>query len=212
VGSTNVNANQPRHLLLAALRRVFSSNYFGLASPQEMGRLYASARLVFNRSVNNDVNMRFFEAAGAGAVLVTDPVTNNGLEALFDEGVHYVVYRDEACLLEVVHALLADPARCEAIGQAARQRVLECHTYLHRAESLLDSARQSVKLAVPRREDYFSALLALDMLDAALGTVGLALTATTGGVYRKVMGAALAVVLLGLAGALKLIERIRNCR
>jgi hypothetical protein len=90
--------------------------------------------------------------------------------------------------------------------------VLECHTYLHRAESLLDSARQSVKLAVPRREDYFSALLALDMLDAALGTVGLALTATTGGVYRKVMGAALAVVLLGLAGALKLIERIRNCR
>ena len=212
VGSINVNANPPRHILLAALRRRFPSNYFGLASPHKMASIYASARLVFNRSVNNDVNMRFFEAAGAGAVLVTDPVTNNGLEALFVEGVHYVVYHDEASLLKVVHELLADPARREAIGKAARQRVLECHTYQHRAESLLESARQSVKLSAPRREDYFSALLALDILDAAMGTVGRALNSTTGSVRRKVIGSALAVVLLGLAGVLKLIERIRIYR
>lgn len=210
VGSTNVSANPPRHALLAALRREFPAHYFGPASPQEMGRLYASARIVFNRSVNNDVNMRFFEAAGAGAVLVTDPVIGNGVEALFDEGAHYLVYRDEASLLALVRALLADPARCEAMGQAARQRVLERHTYRHRADSLMEVVQQSARLTPPRPADYFPALLSLNLLGAALTYAGRAMTVTPGGAYRKVMGLAAAAVLYGLAGVLNLIERIRD--
>ena len=106
VGSDRVAANPVRHALLGALRREFSSTRFGTAAPKEMGRIYASARLVFNKSVNNDVNMRFFEAAGAGAVLVTDPIVNNGLEELFEEGVHYLSYRDEASLIRAVRSLL----------------------------------------------------------------------------------------------------------
>ncbi len=210
VGSTNVNANPARHALLAALKREFPSSNFGPASPKDMGILYASARVVFNRSVNNDVNMRFFEAAGAGAALVTDSVIDNGLEILFDEGVHYLVYRDEASLLKVVRELLADPARSASMGQAARQRVLERHTYAHRAASLLDVVRQSSKQSPPRPEDYFPALLALNRLGAALDLAGRAMTATTGSAYRKVMGKALALVLRGLAGGVKQIERIRD--
>ena len=59
VGSDLVTANPQRHALLASLRREFPSTRFGPATPQEMGWIYASAKLVFNKSVRNDVNMRF---------------------------------------------------------------------------------------------------------------------------------------------------------
>lgn len=210
VGSVNVKANPPRHALLATLRREFPSHYFGPASPQDMARIYAGARVVFNRSVRNDVNMRFFEAAGAGAVLVTDPIVGNGVEDLFDEGRHYLVYRDETTLVEAVQALLADPDRCEAMGEAARQRVLDHHTYRHRADSMLSEVRRAVKLAKPEPEAYFSVFLALDMLGAALGAAERALATKTGGGYRRAMGSALALVLHGLARCVSLIERIRE--
>lgn len=210
VGSTNVNANPPRHALMATLRREFPSHYFGPASPHEMGNTYASTRLVFNRSVNNDVNMRFFEAAGAGAVLVTDPIVDNGVEELFDEGKHFVIYQDEASLLKQVRGLLADPVRCQVMGQAARQRTLERHTYRHRAESLLSQMRCAVKVAKPEPDNYFSAFISLDMLGAALGEAGRSITTTSGGTYRRTVGAAVAVVLQALAGILTMLERVRH--
>jgi hypothetical protein len=210
VGSSNVSANPVRHALISVLRRELPSSYFGPADPQEMGRIYANARIVFNRSVNNDVNMRFFEAAGAGAVLVTNPIIDNGVEALFEESVHYAVYRDEASLLDLVRTLLADPARCEAMGQAARQRVLERHTYRHRADALLAEVVLSAKVARPGSEGYFAALLALDMLGAALGAAARAMAETSSGTYRKISGCAAAAVLRGLGSVLGLVERIRK--
>jgi hypothetical protein len=199
-----------RHSLIAALKREFPSHYFGSASPQDMARIYASARLVFNRSVRNDVNMRFFEAAGAGAILVTDAILANGVDVLFDEGIHYFVYRDKASLLDLVRANLADPERCEVMGRAARQRVLDRHTYRHRADSLLETVGQSAKLEGPRPEDYFPVFLALNLLGATLSAAGQAMFASSGGVYRRVMGGALALVLFGLSGLVRLIERLRG--
>jgi len=210
VGSSNVSANPLRHALISVLRREFPSSYFGPASPQDMGRIYASARIVFNRSVNNDVNMRFFEAAGAGAVLVTDPIIDNGVEVLFEEGVHYAVYHDEASLLEVVQTLLADPARYEAMGKAARQRVLERHTYRHRADALLAEVALSAKVARPGPEGYFAAFLALDMLGGALDAAAQAMVATSSGTYRKLAGGAAAALLSGLGGVLNLVDRMRK--
>ncbi len=210
VGSSNVSVNPLRHALISVLRREFPSSYFGPASPQEMGRIYAGAKIVFNRSVNNDVNMRFFEAAGAGSVLVTDPIIDNGVEALFEENVHYVVYRDEASLLKLVRTLLAEPARCESMGGAARQRVLERHTYQHRADALLVDIALADKVAEPDPEGYFAAFLALDMLGASLGAAARAMAATSGGTYRKIAGGLAAAVLRVLGGMLDLLERMRK--
>lgn len=209
VGSNNVAANPQRHLLLAALQREFPSTRFGPATPQEMGDIYASARVVFNRSVNNDVNMRFFEAAGSGAVLVTDPVIDNGIEALFEEGKHYVVYHDEASLLKEVRDLLAAPARCATMGESASRHVLEYHTYHHRAASLLKAVEQFTKLPTPHQEDYFAACLSLNLLSGALRAAGRAMVFSSGGAYRKVMGGSAALMLYSLASVLGMIEWAR---
>jgi glycosyltransferase involved in cell wall biosynthesis len=209
VGSEQVAANPLRHALLEALRREFSSTRFGAASPNEMGRIYAGAKLVFNKSVNNDVNMRFFEAAGAGAVLVTDRISNNGVEELFEEGKHYVSYQDHDSLIQVMRGLLADPQRCAAISKSAHHHVLEHHTYRHRAQSLLAVAGRCEKLSPPCPEDYFAACLSLNLLSDALRMAAQAITMSTGSSYRKYVGALLVLLLNWTAHVLGFVERMR---
>ncbi|SPP65637.1 CgeB family protein [Nitrospira lenta] len=209
VGSDRVAANQERHALLGALRREFSSTHFGTATPEEMGRIYASARVVFNKSVKNDVNMRFFEAAGAGAVLVTDEIVDNGVEDLFEEGTHYVSYQDEASLIRATRDLLADPRRCTAIGERARQHVLEHHTYRHRAAYIKGVLSGSSKAVSPQPEDYFAACLSLGLLGAALGAVAQAMAVSSASMYRASMGAFVSPILRGLATLVCFVERVR---
>ena len=72
---------------------------------------------------------RVFEAAGAGACLITD--TWEGLELFLRPGDEVLVARDGADVADHVSSLTADRAR--TIGEAARQRVLTEHTYAGRA-------------------------------------------------------------------------------
>ncbi|HEX5829594.1 MAG TPA: glycosyltransferase [Gemmatimonadaceae bacterium] len=83
---------------------------------------------------------RVFEAAGAGACLVTDAW--EGIERFLEPDREVLVARDGAEVAERVAAL--DPLRARAVGQAALRRVLAEHTYAHRArqvEAVLGVAR-----------------------------------------------------------------------
>ena len=72
---------------------------------------------------------RVFEAAGAGACLITDAW--EGLELFLQPGAEVLVARDGADVAEHVRTLTPDRAR--AIGGAALRRVLADHTYAQRA-------------------------------------------------------------------------------
>jgi spore maturation protein CgeB len=88
-----------RTRLLEVLRREFPSTFIGRLYGDEMARAYSQARIVFNRSVRNDVNMRVFEALACGSLLVTNDLSENGQADLFQNGVHLVTYREEAAQL-----------------------------------------------------------------------------------------------------------------
>ena len=72
---------------------------------------------------------RVFEAAGAGACLITDAW--EGIELFLQPGTEVLVARDGADVAEHVRALT--PTRARAIGGAARARILDGHTYAQRA-------------------------------------------------------------------------------
>jgi spore maturation protein CgeB len=72
---------------------------------------------------------RVFEAAGAGACLITDAW--EGIELFLTPGEEVLVARDGAEVAEHLAALT--PQRARAVGGAARQRVLAEHTYARRA-------------------------------------------------------------------------------
>ena len=75
---------------------------------------------------------RVFEAAGAGACLVTDEW--DGIEQFLEPGREVLVASDGAGVAEHVEALTAEHA--QRIGHAGRRRVLADHTYEHRARQV----------------------------------------------------------------------------
>lgn len=75
---------------------------------------------------------RVFEAAGAGACLITDAW--KGIEQFLCPGEEVLVADDGDAVAE--HLSNLTPDRAERIGQAALRRVLSEHTYAHRAEQL----------------------------------------------------------------------------
>jgi spore maturation protein CgeB len=72
---------------------------------------------------------RVFEAAGAGACLITDDW--EGVAEFFEPGKELLVARNGEEVAEHLRALT--PERAREIGDAAFQRALAEHTYAHRA-------------------------------------------------------------------------------
>jgi spore maturation protein CgeB len=75
---------------------------------------------------------RVFEAAGAGACLITDAW--EGVELFLTPGEEVLVARDGRDVADLLAALT--PNRARAIGEAARRRVLAEHTYAGRADEV----------------------------------------------------------------------------
>jgi spore maturation protein CgeB len=83
---------------------------------------------------------RVFEAAGAGACLITDAWI--GLEIFLKEGEEVLVARDGKDVADHVEALT--PERARAIGDAARARILAEHTYTRRGAEVDVILREEV--------------------------------------------------------------------
>jgi O-antigen biosynthesis protein len=141
----------PREDLLGLIARRYPNTFVGRAYFEEMAALYSAARVVFNRSLKNDVNMRVFEALAAGSLLLTNDLRDNGQDELFQDGVHLAAYREPEDLLDKLAFYLARESLRERIAAAGRDEVLAKHTYAHRMETLLRAveaglARTSVTL------------------------------------------------------------------
>jgi glycosyltransferase involved in cell wall biosynthesis len=79
---------------------------------------------------------RPFELASAGAAIVSNPY--NGLERWFEPGSELLIVNDADEAVAAYTDLLDDPAQAAEMGRRARERVLDEHTYRHRARQLLD--------------------------------------------------------------------------
>jgi len=79
---------------------------------------------------------RLFELAACGAAIVSNPV--NGIERWFEPERELRIAGDVDEAVAVYGELLADPAQAEELGRRARERLLDEHTYAHRARRVLD--------------------------------------------------------------------------
>ncbi len=138
----------PRDELLQAIARTFPGHFIGRAFFDEMARIYSASRVVFNRSLRNDVNMRVFEALACGSMLVTNDLADNGQADLFRDRVHLATYREPGEMLEVIAYYLAHPEEREAIAAAGRAEAVGRHTYRHRMERLLAEAERRLGRSV----------------------------------------------------------------
>ena len=120
-------------------------DYLGHVYTHQHNAFNASALAVLNvnRRSMADVGYspatRIFEAAGAGACIISDAWT--GLSSFFEPGREILVAEDGAAVADLVARLSADRAR--GIGAAARRRAVLDHSYDKRAAQVDDILRRN---------------------------------------------------------------------
>jgi len=109
--------------------------WIGHVSTGDHNRLNCSARMVLNinRASMADVGFspptRIFEAAGAGACLITDAW--NGISEFFEPGEEILIASSAEDVVAHLSSVSLQQAR--TIGQQMRQRALRDHTYAQRS-------------------------------------------------------------------------------
>ena len=87
-------------------------------------------------TVHASSTSRPFELASAGAAIVSNPY--EGIDRWFELGSELLVVRNAEEASAAYTELLADPAQADEMGRRARERVLDEHTYRHRARRILE--------------------------------------------------------------------------
>jgi hypothetical protein len=126
--------------LVRLIQRRFRDTFVGQRFFDEMAQTYSASRIVFNRSLRNDINMRVFEALACGSLLLTNDLSENGQAELFRDGVHLATYRGAEELLDKINFYLCRNELREQIAARGRDEVRARHTYKHRMETILAAA------------------------------------------------------------------------
>jgi hypothetical protein len=131
----------------------------GPREKSETAKLYAKAKIVFNKHVTNDLNFRVFEATACGRVLLTDAQWNGQYE-LFEDEKHLVFYKDERDLEEkLLRYLRDDDARARVEGAAAEHaaRFHSTRARVGQLHALIEAhlARGEPTVAGPKRRWLF---------------------------------------------------------
>jgi Glycosyl transferases group 1 len=131
---------------LGAARLIGDVPFNSFARAISSARINLSITRRTHASVYASATSRPFELAASGAAIVSNPC--NGMERWFEPGSELLVVNDAAEAVAAYRDLLDDPAQAEELGRRARERVLDEHTYRHRARQLLQLIGLGVKARV----------------------------------------------------------------
>lgn len=106
----------------------------------ELPQFHGDTMVAPNEAILGEINFRLFEATSAGCAVVTP--AHDALPQLFEPGSEVLTYGDGLEMAEVLGQVMRDPARGEALGRAARLRVLREHLPVHRAATILELLSQ----------------------------------------------------------------------
>lgn len=130
------------------LRMPVNVDYLGHVYASDHNAAHCSARAVLHVSRPAEVDAGYcpaagiFEAAGAGACVITDSAP--GIDSFFEPGTEVLVADNGHELVVQLAALNSE--RASTIGRRARERVLAAHTYAQRAlevEALLEGGKRT---------------------------------------------------------------------
>ncbi len=93
-------------------------------------------------SVYGSSSSRPFELSSMGCCIVANPY--EGIEEWFEPGKELFVVNSQEEAIDRYRYLLDHDAERQAVGQAARERVLKEHTFRHRARQLADIVREHI--------------------------------------------------------------------
>lgn len=107
-------------------------------NPDKMAQIYGKSKIVFNQSsekVPQTINMRIFEGAGCGALVLTNSAPLQNL--LFKDRIHYVVYQNSRDMMNKLRYFLSRPELAERIAKQGYREAKNRHTYSYRAKKIV---------------------------------------------------------------------------
>lgn len=132
-------ATRKRLQLVGALRRArVSADILQGKYGQQLVETINSFRICLNYEVTGGkglLNSRVWEVLGCGGFLLNE--VGNGIESLFADGRHLVLFSSQAECVEKTQYYLAHPDVAHEIARAGLHWVQANHTYRNRAETML---------------------------------------------------------------------------
>lgn len=123
---------------------VHTLNLHGVKTWYSIGEIYDEARHLYNRakialnwSSLDDLNARFFEGMAYNKLVLSNKVTDCDL--LFEDGVHYVSFKDENDAVEKAKYYLSNPDKMREISENGYNEVVKKHTWDHRIQQIFDT-------------------------------------------------------------------------
>jgi spore maturation protein CgeB len=116
------------------------AEFIGPIMPSEIRRYAARAKVNVNIARAPHATfyasscMRLFELAAMGCCIVTNPI--KGLDEWFEPGREVLVASEGRNVADSYRELMVQTEVRVALGEAARRRVAQAHTYNHRAKEL----------------------------------------------------------------------------
>jgi len=107
---------------------------------ESMAMRYVKAKLGFNISIKNDLNMRVFEVLSTGTSLLTNRDVD-GLDEFLVDGEDYFGYQGKEEMVEVAKKALANDNVRSQVAKNGLVKVRAKHTYKHRMTRVLERMR-----------------------------------------------------------------------
>jgi spore maturation protein CgeB len=131
------NPNYPeRRTLLEQLKTEFNVLVTNTKPGIPYSKTLNQCKLTFNRSLDRDVNMRFFEAMSCGKLLLSDYLPAQ--YEIAKDGQQYIAYKDWADLKSKVKYYLTHEKEREFIALRGAVWMKLHHTYEHRLRTILE--------------------------------------------------------------------------
>lgn len=139
VGTVGATINTPRQAFLTEVGRSVPL----LVRSGDFMPIYGRSQIVLNQSAAGEINFRFFEGPGCGALLLTER-TDNGLEELLVPQEEVALYERGNALdaIRVCRELLSQPERVREMAKAGQRRVLREHCLVARARHIVRLGEQ----------------------------------------------------------------------
>jgi len=147
-----MDAAPDRRRIIGTLANKYPMNEIRYHLHSEVPSVYGRAKIVLNLPIGDDLNPRHFEAMACGALLLARRQHGNGVEELFEEGVHYDVFVDEAELFAKIDHYLKHEDERLRIARRGCEEVMAKHGMALRFEWLLEAATKQCLWGAPIRK------------------------------------------------------------
>lgn len=144
--------NMARVDVLDHMFKKFPSFYFGSRHPvwpeknifEDAAMKFCQSKVVFNISIGNDANMRFFETLSTGSFLLTNniPELNSLKEYGFVDGTHYISYHSLKGAEEMAQYYIEHDEEREKIAKAGYEQAMKTGTYESRIKEILNAVEK----------------------------------------------------------------------